>query len=143
MNRIQITKNFYLDEFVHPEVYSRFQGRSRLFIRQELFEIAQAVRDQFGAIYINTWSHGGGLKESGLRLPDTTTGAKFSMHKYGCAIDIHPLEAKPSAVREFVKAHYEDIFKPLGLKRMEANTPTWVHLDVGNTGSDELLIFNP
>lgn len=90
------------------KIYSLFNERSRLFIRPELFEIAQVVRNQFGPCEINDWSQGGKenpqdflnlsgdvkdqfRKESGLRQFDTFTGAKYSMHKYGCAIDLHPL----------------------------------------------------
>jgi len=142
MRRIKVTDNFYLDEFVHPEIYKEFGERSRLFIRPELFKIAQAVRNQFGPVMINTWYSGGDFEESGLRLPNTKTGAKYSMHKFGCAIDLHPY-AHPFVIRAYVEKNYKEIFKPLGLTRMEAETKTWVHLDVGNTGSDELVIFNP
>lgn len=142
MKRIKITDNFCLDEFVHPDMYAQFYERSRLFIRPELFAIAQAIRNHFGSLTINSYALGGQLKESGLRMPNTLTGAKYSMHKYGCAIDIHPSKATPEEIREFVISHY-DIFKGLGLRRMEIDTPTWVHLDVGNTGSDVLILFKP
>ncbi len=142
-SRIKITDNFYLDEFVPPELYWEFGAKSMYWIRPELFQIAQAVRDYFGITYINTWWEGGNRKESGLRLPNSTTGAELSLHKFGGAIDPKCERATADDVRQYVAGNYYKIFKPLGLTRMEARTKTWVHLDIANTGSNELIIFNP
>ncbi len=159
MKRIRISDNFFLDEFIPPEMYRRFGEKSLLWLRPDVVRIAQALRHLFGACTINDWSQEGEINaleflklpnaikgksytESGIRLPDSKTGATFSMHKYGCAADLKFKDTDPDTIRRFIIANYHEKFRPLGLRRMEAQTPTWVHVDVGNTGWSELTIFN-
>ncbi len=160
MRRIRVSDNFFLDEFIPPELYHLFGERSMLWLRPQVVRISQSLRNIFGPCTINNWSQDGEVNpeeflkfpeskqeqfyhESGLRMPDTKTGAKFSMHKYGCAADLKFINSDPDTVRRYIKAHYYEVFRPLGMTRMEARTPTWVHCDCGNTGSRELIIFNP
>ena len=160
MKRARVSNDFFLDEFIHPALYARFGERSIMWLRPEVIAIAQAVRNIFGKTIINNWSAKGDyppevflklkestrkgyFTESGLRSPDTATGAKFSMHKYGCAVDLKFVDATPDEVRKYIAGHYKDKFQHLGLTRFEGMTPSWVHLDIANTGSRELIVFNP
>jgi len=158
--RIRISDNFFLDEFIPPKMYRQFGERSLLWLRPEVVRICQALRNIFGPCMINDWSQEGKINavkflklpetiqdkfytQSGIRLPDSKVGAAFSMHKYGGASDKKFKNADPDVVRRYIIANYHDKFRPLGMRRMEGLTPTWVHTDCGNTGSSELTIFNP
>lgn len=158
--RIRISDNYFLDEFIPPEMYQKFGEKSLLWLRPDVVRIAQALRHFFGAVTINNWSHNGEVTaemflklpkaiqdeyftQSGIRLHNSETGALFSQHKYGCAADLKFKTVDPDTVRRFIVANYHEKFRPLGLRRMEAQTKTWVHVDIGNTGSSELVIFNP
>ena len=89
MKRIKVSKNFYLDEFIDKGIYNRFEAKSQRYIRPELIKIAQIVRDYTEkSVTINNWSTGGSYKESGLRSFKTSTGATYSAHKYGAAMDL-------------------------------------------------------
>jgi hypothetical protein len=160
MNRVRVSKDFFLDEFIHPELYARFGTKSLLWIRPEIIVIAQEIRNLFGKTIINNWSANGAFTpdeflklnrkmqdgyftESGLRLPLTSIGAKYSMHKYGCAVDLKFTDVTPQEVRDYLIKYYKLKFQPLGLTRMEDETPSWVHVDIANTASQNLIVFKP
>jgi hypothetical protein len=63
MKRIQVSDNFYLDEFIDPVTYNKFGYKSQRYIRQEVINIAQLLRDFTGlSITINNWATGGAKK---------------------------------------------------------------------------------
>ena len=41
MERIKISENFYLDEFVGKKFYQKFGAKSRWFVDQKLIDIVQ------------------------------------------------------------------------------------------------------
>ena len=158
MNRIKVSKDFFLDEFIPPEMYGRFEAHALMWIRPEIISIAQELRNTFGRTIVNNWSAGGNnspeeffsfnkelqkgfFTESGLRLPVTTTGAKYSMHKFGCAADLKFVHVSPDEVRKYIVRHYKSRFQTLGLTRIEKDTPTWLHIDIANTNSTNLIVF--
>ena len=158
MNRIKVSKDFSLDEFIPPEIYDRFEAHALMWIRPEIISIAQELRNLFGRTIINNWSAGGNnspeeffsfdkalqkgfFTESGLRLPVTTTGAKYSMHKFGCAADLKFVHVSLDEVRNYIVQHYKSRFQTLGLTRMENNTPSWLHVDIANTNCTNLIVF--
>lgn len=145
MNRLRISRNFWLDEFICPEIYGRFGHASRWFLRLEIVEICQYIRTQTGkAIIVNNWYTGGPYEQSGLRPLTGDVGAEHSLHRYGCAADIKVADMTPFQVKEFIQAHWPQL-QQIGLTTIEniKHTPTWTHLDCRNTGSSKLLIVNP
>lgn len=138
---MKVSKNFELKEFIDPELYMLRGEDSIQLIDQRIITIAQAIRDHFGLpIIINNWHIGGGYKESGLRKFLTKTGATFSQHKFGRAIDV-----KIEGVSDYDEVRAEIVrywpeFKASGLTTIEDGTPTWLHSDCRNTGTDTLLI---
>jgi hypothetical protein len=157
MERIRLTNNFFLDELVPPELYLQFGANARWFIRKEVIYLLQHLRSRHGAIVVNDWSlHGersaeeflslpkqeqkAFFTESGFRLFNTGTGASFSMHKFGAAADAKFLQAKVEDVRDEIKLHYPD-YRKIGMTAIEGNTKTWLHFDIRNTGSKQLLIL--
>lgn len=148
MNRIKITDNFYLDEFVNPDTYKRFGIDSRRYLRTEIINISQYLREQTGlSITVNNWAVGGQYKESGLRDVNTVIGAKYSAHKFGAGADLKIGKMSSFEMVEVLIEHEQALLK-LGLTRYENPEATqgntdWMHLDCLWTGSDRLLMINP
>lgn len=143
MERYKISENFYLDEVMHPEVYKKFGAKSRWFIDQRLVDIVQYIRTKTGKpITINTWFDGGRFKERGLRNPNTSTGAKYSQHKFGKALDFIVSGMSADEVREKILGEWKADLMGLGLTAIEAGV-SWVHIDIRNTGENDIMIFYP
>ncbi|MFK5855768.1 MAG: hypothetical protein QM503_06530 [Bacteroidota bacterium] len=159
MQRIRLTQNLWLDEFVAPEIYQRFQGNSLIFVNPLLPKIVQSLRNYFGCVIINNWSQQGKVSasefldfgetkklqyftKSGVRSPQCNIGASYSQHKFGNAADLKFTDATPKQVRKHIIKHYKSIYLSLGLMAIEDNTNSWLHIDCRNTGSNELFIFN-
>lgn len=138
---MNVSKNFILKEFIDPELYMLRADKSIELIDPRIIGIAQFFRDYFGQpITINNWHKGGGYKESGLRRFLTKTGAKFSQHKFGRAIDMKIQDVDPEEARQEIRKHW-DKFKTCGMTTIEDGTPTWLHVDCRYTGTDTLLII--
>ena len=136
---MKIADNFDLREFVDPETWQLLGEKSRWLIDDRIINCAAALRAITGkAVTINNWHTGGQYHESGLRSPFTTTGAKFSQHKFGRAVDCKVEGMTAEEVRQLIKQHWLH-FKSVGLTTIEKDTPTWVHLDCRNTGLETLL----
>ena len=139
---MQVSKNFVLQEFIDPDTYKKWGDKSIWFIDPKVIHIAQLLRDKSGrAVTINNWSVGGLYKLSGLRPLDATIGAKLSQHKFGRAIDVKIQGYNPEQVHDLIKNNWLE-FKEIGLTTLEdlSLTKTWTHIDVRNTGKDDLLI---
>lgn len=120
-------------------------ANSKWFIDPKLVAIAEFIREEFELpMTINNWHKGGKFQERGYRVPTTQTGARYSQHKFGRAIDFNIQGIPPQEVAEWIKASFAYL-KPLGLTTIEHpdDTPTWTHIDVRNSGMNELLIVNP
>jgi len=146
MKRYKLTDNFYLDEFIHPDIYRKFGNKSVWFIDQRMVYIAQALRDDMATpAIINNWATGGNYKSSGVRVMAAKVGAKYSQHKYGRAIDIKfgSWQATKEAY-DFILVN-QDKYMELGLTTLEniKYTPTWLHLDCRLTAMDQILIVKP
>lgn len=143
MSRIKITENIFLDEVMHPKMYKLFGGKSRWFIDQSVIDIAQYIRTKTGQpIEINTWFHGGRFKNRGLRLFSSGTGASYSQHKFGKALDFTIKGWTADEVREKILGEWKDDLMKFGLTAIEAGI-SWVHIDVRNTGKNDIMIFYP
>ena len=129
---MRVSENFILQEFVGPEVYQKFGDKSMWFIDPKIIDIAQLVRNlTHRPVTINNWHNQGHYKESGLRSMTTKTGAKYSQHKYGRAIDIKVDGMNVQEVYDVIMTNI-DLFRAAGLTTIEdiEKTPTWIHLDV-------------
>jgi hypothetical protein len=145
MTRSKISDNFYLDEFIHPEIYHRFGTNSKLYLSPQLVELVQAIRTKYGKpIYINTWANGGRFKNSGLRDYKNPLGGKLnrSRHYYGLCADLHAEDIKE--LQNHVNDNLEYYHK-LGLRVVEnfAFTKSWLHVSVEWTALDVVKFINP
>jgi len=142
MNPTKLSNNFWDHEFIPPEVYNSARLQNNWFIRPEVVALAQLVRDHFGvACTINNWYGGGRFKESGFRLPNTKTGGFLSQHKAYNAIDLKLSGVTADEARTEILKN-ESKFMAAGLTTLESGrfAPTWVHMDLRNTGKNNILI---
>lgn len=137
---MKVAKDFILPEFVPRSIHYRYGDKSIWFLDPAVFDIAQFLKDRFKKIIIiNNWIWGGTYNESGYRTPNTSTGATYSQHKFGRAIDVKIQDVTPAELRDDIIKHY-NLYRKKGVTTIEEGTPTWTHIDCRNTGSDDLLI---
>jgi len=160
MKRIQVSKNFYADEFFSEAHYLALLKAGRvdiikLLIDSRIIAATQYERDLFGPTYINTWYNkydGGKRQWSGIRLVGSPYFSENSMHSYRClAVDTISPKASAEEKREHIRKNYSK-WRELGITRIESkiavrddkgrilyyNNPTWLHKDVGFTGMANL-----
>lgn len=136
-----VSKHFILQELVPKEIYEYLGDNSLWLIDKRLWTLIDFIRDYFAVpITINNWDSGGKFNESGFRLSNSKTGAALSQHKFGRAADLK-FEGLTNydGIRDVIIQNYPK-FKEAGLTTIEAGTETWLHVDIRNTNSDELLI---
>lgn len=140
-DRIQISKNLWLDEYIPKGLYMELNHKPDILIGlldRRLIHADQMLRDRFGPVTINNWWYGGERNWSGIRTPDSPYYSKTSQHSCGRASDKIFNYAYASEVREYIKGMYQE----LGITCIEENV-SWTHSDVRWTRSDELLIVYP
>jgi len=143
---MQISNHFFIQEFVPKGVFDSFGFKSTWFIDPRLIVLAESIRDHFQKpITINNWHTGGKFYERGFRVPESTTGAKYSQHRFGRAIDfnVEGLEAHEVYLEIL---NNEVAFRLAGLTAMEniEFTKGWCHCDIRNIPlSNNILIVNP
>lgn len=150
MKRINVSPNFYLDEFLDPYTYlfDKDNGLDKIDFR--LFQIAQKVREMHGKpLVINTWwnnylelkklnysdkeiaiyieNNNSLRKWSGLRTNRSNVGAKNGAHYNGQAID---MKGNQHQLFKIVKDNAKDFYS-MGVRRLEDPRITngWLHLD--------------
>lgn len=142
MDRIKVSPNFYLDEFVGKYIYNKFGAGAIIFVTEARIKRAEALRAMYGPIIINNWATGGPLQDCGYRDPDSKTGAFYSQHKLNNADDYHfvkfnglPKLEKTAAYDKVRKDIVEnpEMFLRLGITTIEAGTWSWLHADGRNT----------
>lgn len=140
-----LSKHFDIQEFVPKAIYDLYGAKAQWFINPKVVAIAEFIREEFELpVTINNWHVGGKFQERGYRVPTTQTGARYSQHKFGNAIDINIKGIPSPELADWIIAEFPTL-KGLGLSTIESpkDTPTWTHIDVRWTGIDELLVVNP
>jgi len=145
MARIKLTENFYLDEFIHPDIYKQFGARSQLYINPILVELCQEIRENWGEpISINTWNAGGNFINSGLRDYKNPLNGRLnrSRHYYGLCADMKTRDIK--GLQEHIYKNREKYYS-LGLRVIERfkYTKSWCHVSVEWTGLNEVKMISP
>ena len=146
MNRIAISENFFLDEFIPPEIYTARGSQSIQLLDMRIIMGVQKLRELANVPFtVNNWARGGRFKERGLRSANTTTGARWSQHKYGRAVDIDPQGITIAQLFAILKANEKWFIERSFITTVEniSATPSWLHVDCRYTGQDSLLIVNP
>jgi hypothetical protein len=143
---MKISKHFDFEELVPPSIWKTYGIASRQFLRPELITSLDLLRDILGRpVTVNNWHAGGAYKESGYRLPDTRTGARYSQHKFGAAADVKVPGMTPREVLAVI-LNNQQRFIEAGLTTYENPdfTPTWLHVDCRwRSPMDGLVMVNP
>lgn len=137
-------KYYTIKELVNPELLKKIGEETawKLF-DERVLKAADEIRKIYGPCIIN----GSGLTDCGLRDINSTTGAKYSAHKLGRALDIHivSLEKKWETKKEGKTADYNRVREQLMLNpkfdhlNFEHNI-YWLHIDTYNR---KTRLFNP
>jgi len=139
-----ISEHFDIRELVHPDIYNHpaIGDRCADFVHPmaaPTFELLKTATDD--VITINNWLWGGHYVDSGLRPPNSKTGAKLSSHRFGCGFDLKFKKMSAEMAHAFILKN-QHLFP--NITRMESieKTPSWVHVEIGNR-TGKILIFNP
>lgn len=135
------SKFFAISELVNPAILSTIgEVACWRLLGQKVIDSLDAIRAAHGfPIFIN----GKGMTDAGVRCQYSMTGAPNSRHKLlyegVTAFDLH-------------SDHLDDLRKMLvanhtqfNIQRMEAeaSTPGWCHIEIVETLSGDLVVFNP
>lgn len=86
--------HFRLEELVPRDLFTRYQSNPDFLWRMfnpYLLWTADAIREHYGVgMLCNDWLWGGRFQGRGFRPPDYESGAFFSQHKLGNALDLWP-----------------------------------------------------
>ena len=136
---MKLSKSFELSEFVPPELYQLGEDFAIRFTDTRLVALAQFIKDRFNRrTIINDWIWGGQYKFSGFRTQSSPDWKPLSPHSRGLAIDIKVDGLTPDTLRQDIRDNY-GLYRQLGLMIIEKDTPTWVHLSVERTNTDQLM----
>lgn len=81
-----IPKYFQIKELVNPEILKKVpESTLWMLFDDRLLRCADLIREKYGACTVNA----SGLVDCGLRDWTSSTGAKYSAHKFGRALDLH------------------------------------------------------
>jgi hypothetical protein len=138
------TKYFVIKELVNPTLLKKIGEKvAWTMFDDRLLYMADKIRERYGPCTVNA----SGLVDCGLRDPQSTTGAKYSMHKIGRALDLHirSIELQYAGNKAGKIAAYNRVRKELmsdkvfNMLNFEDNIG-WLHCDTGNR---DKRLFNP
>ena len=86
--------NFTIEELVPQPLFQRYRSNPDFLWRllnPYMLWTADAIRNHYGVpMTCNDWSWGGKFQGRGYRTPDYPSGAFYSQHKLGNALDLWP-----------------------------------------------------
>lgn len=138
------TKYFTIKELVNPTLLKQIgEETAWKMFDDRLLKMADKIREKFGPCTVNA----SGLVDCGLRDPNSATGAKYSMHKIGRALDLHirSVELQHSGNKQAKTIAYNRIREQLMVDHTFdclsfENGIHWLHVDTGNRKN---RLFNP
>ena len=137
-------KYYTIKELVNPDLLKKIgEETAWKMFDDRLLKAADQIRERYGPCTVNA----NGLTDCGLRDPNSTTGAKYSMHKIGRALDLHirniELETagnKPAKTKAYNRTRellmMDSRFDCLNFE----HNIHWLHIDTGNR---KTRLFNP
>jgi len=141
-------KYFALNELVPPDVIASRGEQAWQLMDDRILRGADWLREKFGPCVINGKFGGKGFTESGLRNPLTTTGARWSQHKFGRAVDLKFLKVNVKEVYDYILANQPEA-RANGITTVENinATPSWLHCDCRllpeTFPANGILVVNP
>lgn len=128
-------------EYLPPDVYNRLGDAGIIVMDARILWTLDQLRKTIGKpILINNWKAGGQYSQRGLRS-DAGTGATYSQHRFGRAVDF---DISGVSAQEFRVDVMKNIYaKELTyITRIEDKT-SWVHLDCASVPGTEIVFFKP
>lgn len=138
-----IPKHLEPHEIVHKETLDAVGGsfiRVSMLFDDRLLKTADKLRERYGPIYCNNWYWNGRFSQRGLRSPFSKTGAQFSDHKFGRALDVHFAYVTAQEVRrDILNDPFCDDFKYITVLEMTLNGEpiSWLHFGTRNWDKQE------
>lgn len=136
-------KYFKIKELVCPILLKNIsEDILWMMFDDRLLRCADLIREKYGAITINT----GDLVDCGLRDINSKTGARYSAHKLGRALDLHidSIEKKKLSKEEKIKEYNivrEELLEDERFNCLSfENNISWLHIDTYNRIN---RLFNP
>lgn len=136
-------KYFTLAELVPSEVQTELGDRAVILLEPRMLMMIDGIRQFFGKpVTINNWVFGGEFKLRCYRPGDTTTGAKWSKHKFGRAADMDISGFTAEQARSVILANHKNPYLSY-ISVMEAGV-NWVHADCRNIiSANGIVMVNP
>ena len=136
-------KHFKVQELVTPYAFQRLGSDALMLMDDRILIALDTVREVFDKpITVNNWHIGGGFTQRGWR-DDSETGAKFSQHRFGRAVDFDVSGFTAKDAREVILEMWPHSDALKYITRMEDGV-SWLHIDcapiVVNNGP---ILFNP
>jgi hypothetical protein len=133
-------KHFDIKELVDKQTYDKFGEQAWMFFDDRILITLDNIREYFNKpVTVNNWSVGGSYDSRGLRRPTDPTGASFSQHRFGRAIDFSVKDMTADEVRKIILDGQDNsLFQYI--KRIEKDT-SWVHIDCANVDSEDIVLF--
>jgi len=133
-------KFFCLEEFVSQDIFKNYYNIAWSLLDDRILYTIDKLRIFFNKkIIINNWKWGGSFQNRGLRMFDSSVGAKYSQHKFGRAIDFDVDGLNANEVREYILKR-TDIFEYITAMEININ---WVHIDCRYLYNEERIkLFN-
>lgn len=142
-------KYFKIKELVNPSFLGTNESILWRLFDERLLKNADKIREKYGACTVNA----DGLTDCGLRKMDSKTGATFSAHKFGRALDLHirtieqaaakikdPVERKKFKIKEYNRIREQLMVNhEFDCLSFEHNI-SWLHIAVENRDN---RLFNP
>ena len=141
---LKLAPNFHIKELVPESIFEQFSANEpflvSLFDNKALITL-QALRDQFGSTYVNTWHLGNeiGMHFRGYRPLKCNVGALCSYHKLGMAFDCSFSKVSAEEARQYILKNPQQFPH---ITAMEGQV-SWLHFDVRPADWDGIRVFNP
>lgn len=142
-------KYFKIKELVNPSFLTTDENILWMLFDERVLKGADRIRELYGACTVNA----DGLTDCGLRKMDSKTGAGFSAHKFGRALDLHirsielegakiksSVERKKWKIKEYNKVRERLMMMPEFDYLVFENGISWLHIACQNR---ENRLFNP
>ena len=142
-------KYFKIMELVHPSFLTTNENILWMLLDERVLKGADRIRELYGACTVNA----DGLTDCGLRKMDSKTGAVFSAHKFGRALDLHirsielegakiksSVERKKFKIKEYNKVRERLMIMPEFDYLVFENGISWLHIACQNRDN---RLFNP
>lgn len=142
-------KYFKIKELVNPAFLITNENILWRLFDERLLKGADKIREKFGPCTVNA----DGLTDCGLRKMDSKTGAIYSAHKFGRALDLHIRTIEqaggkikdPVERKKFKTAEYNKVREQLMVNHefdwlSFENGISWLHISVENRDN---RLFNP